>query len=405
MQRAAERAYISVERYSCTQRERECVVREMRADVSQGTGPASQSAAALELTTASISKSHSFFQLGTLLRLRLLFSSMISTLLAFTRPSKKKLYKPLDWTRSQIRLLVLPAGASSDPIHCSLRSVSINDRRPYTAVSYAWGTNQTKRQIDINGIQVYINENVFDLLTTVRDVHDQQFLWIDAICINQEDAKEKAQQVMIMGTIYRNARSTYIWLGTSTEDSDLAMDLVVHAGPGKFEQPKLIIKEREWKALYKLMRRSWWCRMWIVQEACLSQNPIVRCGNKVVPLKRFQNFYQLHQKFNGLPDRVLPLHIRVLFSDVPFAYVLSSWDTLVQKSLRGELSLITWLIRTGYNQCTLPRDRLFASLSIASSEDRKAIKVDYERPDREVFKEAAIHLMRSKGSELYRLGE
>jgi hypothetical protein len=99
--------------------------------------------------------------------------------------------------------------------------------------------------------------------------------WVDALCINQDDAQEKAHQVGMMGSIYSNATYTYIWLGPNSEAGDLAMDFVANAGPANFESSKIVSEINYWKALHALLRRGWWSRLWIVREACLSKRAIV----------------------------------------------------------------------------------------------------------------------------------
>lgn len=38
-------------------------------------------------------------------------------------------------------------------------------------------------------------------------------LWIDAVCIDQTDHREKSRQVAQMGDIYRDAERVLVWLG------------------------------------------------------------------------------------------------------------------------------------------------------------------------------------------------
>ena len=51
------------------------------------------------------------------------------------------------------------------------------------------------------------------------------FIWADAICINQEDDAEKSLEVAQMGKVYENARRVLIWLGDTDEESDRAFRL------------------------------------------------------------------------------------------------------------------------------------------------------------------------------------
>jgi hypothetical protein len=52
-----------------------------------------------------------------------------------------------------------------------------------------------------NGCKILVTENLFDTLDQLSQMPDVDFLWIDALCINQEDLDERASQVLIMGEI------------------------------------------------------------------------------------------------------------------------------------------------------------------------------------------------------------
>lgn len=50
------------------------------------------------------------------------------------------------------------------------------------------------------------------------------YFWADAICINQQDIKERTQQVQLMGQIYGSAETVYSWLGP--RDQSLAFESI-----------------------------------------------------------------------------------------------------------------------------------------------------------------------------------
>jgi len=52
------------------------------------------------------------------------------------------------------------------------------------------------------------------------------YLWIDQLCINQDDHEERSVQVAMMSQIYRNAAWLLVWLGPSSMDSLRLMELV-----------------------------------------------------------------------------------------------------------------------------------------------------------------------------------
>ncbi|KAG8423675.1 hypothetical protein J3459_008407 [Metarhizium acridum] len=51
-------------------------------------------------------------------------------------------------------------------------------------------------------------------------------LWIDAVCINQQDLDERARQVSLMAEIYASAERVLAWAGPSAPDSNVAVNLL-----------------------------------------------------------------------------------------------------------------------------------------------------------------------------------
>jgi hypothetical protein len=146
------------------------------------------------------------------------------------------IYHPLDPTRLEIRLIyLLPHGQTagsgtaagsrhSDMLSCTMQCVSLDDKPEYMALSYVWGDPQATRPIlvDTNVFQVTVN--LESALRQSQLDKDLVILWIDALCINQDDSLEKTYQVQCMGNIYRSAAKLLIWLRPADIDSDIAMD-------------------------------------------------------------------------------------------------------------------------------------------------------------------------------------
>jgi hypothetical protein len=144
----------------------------------------------------------------------------------------------------EIRLLVLhPATSFDAPLEAHLQIAKRSDGLSYEAVSYAWGSEETEvsilmhyeqhsasrlysqnalitmcRSLRTSGkprTSLRIKKNVATMLRYFRYLLIYRYLWIDAICINQNDNREKGQQVNGMGDTYRRSQSTLIWLGSS----------------------------------------------------------------------------------------------------------------------------------------------------------------------------------------------
>lgn len=108
-------------------------------------------------------------------------------------------------------------------------------------------------------------------------------MWVDALCINQTDNVERAEQVAKMGSIYSRTSHLIVWLGEVGEGSDLAMDLILKHGQIFKDGPiepcyladTLLIKTLDvregatfdptpWVVVNRLFRRLWFERLWVL---------------------------------------------------------------------------------------------------------------------------------------------
>ncbi|KAI3324134.1 HET-domain-containing protein [Xylariaceae sp. AK1471] len=120
------------------------------------------------------------------------------------------LYSPIDSKNGQIRLLELLPGRSTTPIECRMQHASLDNAPPYRALSYTWGTKGADLTITVNDQIIGIFENLEAALRRLRREAKPRTLWIDAICINQDDIDERAEQVKLMRQIYENTTQVYI---------------------------------------------------------------------------------------------------------------------------------------------------------------------------------------------------
>lgn len=97
----------------------------------------------------------------------------------------------------------------------------------------------------------------------VRRKKEEVFVWVDALCINQQDKDERACQVRLMGQIYSGATSVAIWIGQEYEESDSAIELLQKVDSKEVE-PAYINSTRnsDSLALFNLFKRDYWKRLW-----------------------------------------------------------------------------------------------------------------------------------------------
>lgn len=107
----------------------------------------------------------------------------------------------LEHPQRQIRLLSFARSDNEDEIHVGVSIWSL-DRIPlFNAISYTWGSPQYKRTVHINGVACEVHQNCHAALSQTRQYSPTALVWIDSICINQDDDSEKGSQVRMMGDI------------------------------------------------------------------------------------------------------------------------------------------------------------------------------------------------------------
>jgi hypothetical protein len=131
----------------------------------------------------------------------------------------------------KIRVFDIDPGILESPIHGDFREVPLDGSQSYVALSYVCGTDQPSIPIDCgNGtLPVLVTKNCHAALRRLRKTSRKRTLWIDALCINQQDKDERGYQVAMMKDIYSNASRVYIWLGEGTDRSDYALDWCIYA--------------------------------------------------------------------------------------------------------------------------------------------------------------------------------
>ena len=116
-----------------------------------------------------------------------------------------------------LKLLPTGDGLSEHGLICALEDRRLSDDPSYEALSYTWGQPIFSEFLHTHNGTLNITENLALALRRLRLKDRVRYLWVDAVCINQDDTTEKSQQVAMMGLIYKTARQVICWLGQSDE--------------------------------------------------------------------------------------------------------------------------------------------------------------------------------------------
>ncbi|RAH51660.1 HET-domain-containing protein [Aspergillus piperis CBS 112811] len=178
-------------------------------------------------------------------------------------------YFPLDQGPFSTRILrLLPSKDRAAPIKCQLFSYSLqNDiAQEYDALSYVWG-DQTDGQsnISINNQAFSVGKNLHSALLRLRGFEFERTLWVDAICIDQNNMKEKEKQIQNMARIYEQARQVVVWLGEEADNSTQALNSIRAAAEAEFAEERFHMPSESAtiEGVKSLLLRRWFYRMWI----------------------------------------------------------------------------------------------------------------------------------------------
>ena len=298
-----------------------------------------------------------------------------------------------------VRLLrLLPAGPSEE-IRCEFAVAPLKYIEPYEAISYVWGDPTQQRRILVDGKALLVTASAHDILRRRRSRFRARLVWIDRVCINQDDLAERAAQIFMMTDIYRRASVVTAWLGDLPE-AHLVQELFaeLHCAleePGSsrdhlWNYYRLTEQRRRFGAHFAatsaFFRSPWFFRVWIVQEAVCARRLHVLCGGVCM------DWVYVCRGADALLDR--PLRDLLPISPGRFhpdrlahpsaSNGLRNAETLM--TLRGDLSyhndpdFFTLLQYSTLFVATKPHDKIYALLDLAR--DRRAwwaiITPDYE---------------------------
>lgn len=332
---------------------------------------------------------------------------------------------------NHIRLLDLKSDTSQAQLEASLFNCRIDDasvRPSYTAVSYVWGDTTRVDTILIDGINFGITKSAAEVLRRLRQPDVVVTVWLDAICINQQDITERENQVSFMHQIYAYAARTFVWLGPATDDSDLAMQYVEQLDWQKFNEEQRLslglrhdrsrktflledsindqVSRAVMRACCDLIARNWFSRAWVQQEATVCRNTIVACGEMEVSWDHlFALAWLMTEKWTIRWPLWLAIerwnafeqhrNIILTIQELRQAHSFVNANPSVPPPFPDKASFLYLLYSMSrMTSATDPRDKLYALRNMAS-ESRYVPRPNYRISWQELYIEVARDIMKS----------
>ncbi|KAF2006132.1 HET-domain-containing protein, partial [Amniculicola lignicola CBS 123094] len=170
-------------------------------------------------------------------------------------------YSRLSSDHASIRLIEVLPGNNESPLQCQLSHHPLDSDLQFYALSYTWDQGGGYQDIGCDGRNLRVTKNLCNFLLQFRETETRQFLWVDAICIDQENFEERSSQVQLMRRIYSDATRVFVWLGNANSTTALAFRLIEDTILDQID--KSIWDEN---AVVELLSRPYWSRVWIIQE-------------------------------------------------------------------------------------------------------------------------------------------
>lgn len=311
------------------------------------------------------------------------------------------IYRPLDHQHQGFRVAILqPALEFSAPICCNLVEVTVDSHPDYEAISYVWGNPENQAVLRVEDAELKVTVNLELALRYLRLSHEPRTLWVDAICIDQNNIDERNWQVQLMKNIYSSCVRDLIWLGTAQEDTEIAIASLAHmeslnlrrwTGTKDFDN-RIALRELgidDAEPIESIIARPrLWERVWVMQEiACCSEAMLV-IGHFSMPWTILSSILD----HSGIPDRYhLPFSHQLFEQDIWDAFaktqVIEHQRDIIKGTSRLNSTLLDVLSRFRATYSTDPRDKIYGLLGLAT--DNPDIVPDYKKSVRDVYIDVA----------------
>ncbi|KAK4496805.1 hypothetical protein PRZ48_012789 [Zasmidium cellare] len=312
-------------------------------------------------------------------------------------------YEPLSSSTRQIRLLRILPTTTNIEIECELQTSDLPEEglsTPFAAISYEWGAATALKPITVNGKRFWIRPNChYALLQAHRYLcrkRGPSLIWVDSVCINQDDIDERSEQVALMGKLYSAASVSLACVGPAELDSEWMFRILKSANSNctsicweeklfaafnNARSTKVALNEAYKKYLHKRFHgaalcfsaRTYWTRRWIVQEMLLPRTVVVLCGNFLAGFD--VGFHDQIAGFNGIISSLVSLRRKGWAIDLDTG---SRYDKFEKRCLAELLSLLR------QQKCSERHDWIYALLGVSKFETNKndtPLVPDYRRSD------------------------
>ena len=332
----------------------------------------------------------------------------------------------------------------------------LGDGEGYDALSYCWGDSKDTYPLMMSTISyklsrdrepimdhepsrngtLQIQHNLHSLLQQLRHKRHNRFIWIDALCIDQNNPWDKDNQIPLMRDIYEYAKCVYIWLGEATPFEKGALQAMPALSekllsvprdakidpryPGSFELAGLPPPSHQiWRAVAAIMTNSWWSRLWTLQEVVVAKadpsleyreaseiaykppNAYILCGDTTTPWGTVERFASAISRLD-LEEWIISGHCGIVVDDRHAFDGIKEIRTCRESYFRygWAVSLSALLLATRRRKATVPSDIVIGQSALLDRHMIKELALRSSQPVEQVFLAFAKHYIRQEAKEV-----
>lgn len=338
-------------------------------------------------------------------------------------------YLPLpDDGKRHIRLMQVTDAQQDDP-QITISHFPLDTSPPFTALSYMWGNPARINPIIADGRELGVTDSLLVFLREARrrrkaeddcSAAFQGWIWIDAVCINQDDLIERAKQVVHMRAIYEEAESIIIWLGDGEAGSNEAIAVLHHMAVTEDEDFNFRSAEDEPEymcelvsggvvirmpyailpVLQRVLNSSYWDRSWIIQEASTpkgTNGEATPTGSTWVCVGEASLLFSDYAEGNRRLINAAwhnPMQSTIDLHNIANTNLATIQYLEDRRLSKGHISAVyPMLVRTRTSLATDPRDKLYSILGLIDDSDDPLLQPDYTMSADEVFTRLSISIV------------
>ena len=273
----------------------------------------------------------------------------------------------------------------------------------FEAVSYVWGSEDKADMILCNGRKLNITENLAKVLRRLRYRQQSRWLWVDAVCINQDDIQEKNHQVKAMARIFTNSTNTLFCLQADPLFESHAKAVITfynqifdawsrtpEQGPWVYR----LFEGPNWEHFIRFFSCEWWRRVWVIQEYGLSVDGVFIYGEEEISR---DEVFKVLSSLNTLGP-ALRVHKTFRQHEDTLNRAYSLIQIYPGRRRSGQRKDFLDVLKcTRMNSATIRHDYVYALLTHPSVRDSHIYAVivepDYSKSLSQVYTETAISIM------------